>query len=240
VCFEQANLLAPHASDRRERYAVVFCRNLLIYFDRSTQMQAVAAAARLLRPGGFLFVGPSETAVVPRAQFVSARVPMAFAFRKQTSAHGEASAAADPPRRSRCQPPATPLSATPKRAQPVASARAAGPPSGPVPPAARPPGMDAALLLAEQGRFAEAASCCEEHVSRHGPSPQAFYVLGLVQDARGLTREADRCYRKALYLDPRHVDALMHLALLVQRRGDLPEAEVLRSRIRRLQVQGGA
>jgi chemotaxis protein methyltransferase WspC len=100
--------------------------------------------------------------------------------------------------------------------------------------------MDAALLLAEQGYFAEAATCCEEHVTRHGPSAQAFYVLGLVQDARGLTPEADRCYRKALYLDPRHLDALMHLVLLVEQRGDLLDAKVLRSRIRRLQLQGEA
>jgi chemotaxis protein methyltransferase CheR len=46
---------APHGLD------VIFCRNVLIYFDRPTQEQVVHRLCKHLRPGGYLFLGHSET-----------------------------------------------------------------------------------------------------------------------------------------------------------------------------------
>ncbi len=40
---------------------VVFCRNVIIYFDREVQERVVGAIVRRLRPGGYLFMGHSET-----------------------------------------------------------------------------------------------------------------------------------------------------------------------------------
>jgi chemotaxis protein methyltransferase WspC len=89
--------------------------------------------------------------------------------------------------------------------------------------------------LADQGHFVEAATCCEAHLRRHGPSATAFYLLGLVRDATGSQSEAGDFYRKALYLDPDHCDAQIHLAFLMERQGDRAGAQVLRSRAQRLE-----
>jgi chemotaxis protein methyltransferase CheR len=40
---------------------VIFCRNILIYFDKATQRKVLAQLCHHLRPGGFLFLGHSET-----------------------------------------------------------------------------------------------------------------------------------------------------------------------------------
>jgi Methylase of chemotaxis methyl-accepting proteins len=40
---------------------VIFCRNILIYFDKETQQAVLRKLCRHLRPGGYLFVGHSET-----------------------------------------------------------------------------------------------------------------------------------------------------------------------------------
>ena len=40
---------------------VIFCRNVMIYFDRETRARLVSRLAGLLRPGGMLVVGSSET-----------------------------------------------------------------------------------------------------------------------------------------------------------------------------------
>jgi hypothetical protein len=80
VHFEQGNLLAPGFQPEAEIYDVIFCRNLLIYFDRATQDRAIKVLERLLTKG-FLFVGPSETGLLLSHDFVSAKVSLAFAFR---------------------------------------------------------------------------------------------------------------------------------------------------------------
>jgi chemotaxis protein methyltransferase WspC len=60
-----------------------------------------------------------------------------------------------------------------------------------------------------------------------------------MRDASGQEAEAMTCYRKALYLDPHHHDALVHLALLMEMTNDEPEAQRLRVRARRVAQQEG-
>jgi chemotaxis protein methyltransferase CheR/type IV pilus assembly protein PilK len=59
LCFVQGNLLQ---FDRAPRTAmdVVFCQNLLVYFRREVQHQALDILAQNLKPGGLLIVGPGE------------------------------------------------------------------------------------------------------------------------------------------------------------------------------------
>lgn len=45
----------------REKMDIIFCRNVLIYFDRETQEQLINRFCQYLSPGGFLFLGHSET-----------------------------------------------------------------------------------------------------------------------------------------------------------------------------------
>jgi chemotaxis protein methyltransferase CheR len=45
----------------REPIDVVFCRNVFIYFDRVTQEQILNRFVKHLMPGGFVFLGHSET-----------------------------------------------------------------------------------------------------------------------------------------------------------------------------------
>ncbi|KAA0598107.1 chemotaxis protein methyltransferase CheR [Azospirillum lipoferum] len=42
-------------------FDAIFCRNVLIYFDRRGRMQVIENFARMLRPGGYLFLGHSES-----------------------------------------------------------------------------------------------------------------------------------------------------------------------------------
>ncbi len=58
--FHQMNLLESD-SPLNERFHVIFCRNVMIYFDRPTQEELVNRLTRRLLPGGYLLVGHAES-----------------------------------------------------------------------------------------------------------------------------------------------------------------------------------
>jgi chemotaxis protein methyltransferase CheR len=60
VAFQHLNLLEPPYPFKKN-FHVIFCRNVMIYFDRPTQETLVAHLAERLVPGGFLLVGHSES-----------------------------------------------------------------------------------------------------------------------------------------------------------------------------------
>jgi len=60
LSFHTGNLLGDLALERRS-YDIVFCRNVLIYFDRSNQRKVIARLVDAMVSGSFLFLGHSET-----------------------------------------------------------------------------------------------------------------------------------------------------------------------------------
>jgi chemotaxis protein methyltransferase CheR len=60
VTFARLNLAQP-PFPMRGPFDVVFCRNVMIYFDDPVRQALIAEIERLLRPGGLLFTGHSET-----------------------------------------------------------------------------------------------------------------------------------------------------------------------------------
>jgi chemotaxis protein methyltransferase CheR len=59
IAFEHCNLMQP--LDRDYRCSVIFCRNVMIYFDKPTQQSLVQRLAQNLEDGGYLFIGHSES-----------------------------------------------------------------------------------------------------------------------------------------------------------------------------------
>ena len=58
MSFQTVNLI--HDLPFREPFDVVFCRNVMIYFDAATQRQVLERIHRVMKPGGMLFVGHAE------------------------------------------------------------------------------------------------------------------------------------------------------------------------------------
>lgn len=232
VEFHHRSLFASELALPVDTFDIVWCRNLLIYFDRSTQDAAMQVLSRLLTTDGVLFVGSSEAGAVAMHGYESAGLPMAFAFRKPgphaSSDRQEMARRSRPARRDTTRPmarvqklpPTTPAVVRPFVVPPTETEAVSE--------------LRRAEQLADAGRFDEAAACCEGYLRRFGPSADALYLQALVYDASGREAQAEPIYRKVLYLNPQHREALVHLGLLLDRANRPSDAMVVRQRLRRL------
>ncbi|MBV6750279.1 chemotaxis protein CheR [Pseudomonas chlororaphis] len=236
VRLQSGNLLDPELRVG-EVYDFVFCRNLLIYFDLATQRQVFDILKRLTHVDGVLFIGPAEGNLLGRMGMCSIGAAQSFAFRRQTEVEPEPlSAFVPPPLPVRVSQPVS-ASVLPLR-RPFSTSAALVPP---VPaPMKRPPALDDATsllariaTLANEGNCAQARQACETYLRQHAPVAQVFYWLGLLSDVAGSALEAQGFYRKALYLEPQHPEALVHLAALLASQGDAAGARRLQERAAR-------
>lgn len=231
VRLQVGNVLDPALLASEPAFDFVFCRNLLIYFDQPTQKQVFEVLKRLTHLDGVLFIGPAEGSLLGRLGMRSIGIPQSFAFSRHSDPAPEPlpipqpialpvsqplRSAPPPPVRNRPFAAVTPLPATRKSANPDAATLLA-----------------TIAALANEGKSAEARAACEQYLRSHEPVAQVFYWLGLLSDVAGSALEAQGYYRKALYLEPQHPEALMHLAALLQAQGDSAGARRLQERAAR-------
>jgi len=63
VQFKRINFMDNHYGVSKAEYDIIFCRNVLIYFDKPTQERVINKFCSHLKPGGLLFLGHSESII---------------------------------------------------------------------------------------------------------------------------------------------------------------------------------
>ncbi|MBC2594527.1 hypothetical protein H5P28_09680 [Ruficoccus amylovorans] len=245
VSFKRCNLLDPGSLAFAPSFDVIFCRNVLIYFCEDARRSVVGHMQKLLADGGLFFVGHADGLSVLTGEFEPTGPASAFCYRRRLSV--PASGVAKP-----CSVPArktgrvSASGSASRRSSTVVPARSAL--KSPVPAATSgavnaSSEKDASALvlheiarLADQGNLAAAREQCLTHLQTHKPSADALFLLGQIEMASSRLAEAETCIRKALYLNPNHLDALVQMALLAERRGSAQEAQRLRARVRKLEA----
>lgn len=229
VRFREGNLLAPSLLAGEAPYDYVFCRNLLIYFDRATQERVVGVLRRLAREDGVLFIGPAEACLLSREGLRPLGVAQSFAFPLDNPTPTARPAFVPPsPRHTRTPPKPGVAPLRPRLPKLQAPAPALAPRA-----MAAGASLEEIVRLANAGQAAEARQRCEALLAEQGPSAEAFYWLGLLSDAQGQGTQAQGYYRKALYLQPDHQESLLHLAALLAAQGDREGARRLQERAAR-------
>lgn len=260
VNFIQGNIIDRYFLLGQIPYDVIFCRNLLIYFDATARNQTIQVLNRLLKTPGILFLGHSEAGQKLPPEFGAVRHSLAFAYRKADITD-------------RVQVPAkkdtnkTNFSAFPRSAKPAETgetfrsyksstthskssnshSRYQGCPDPcemlPVSSIAPAAGdtksasadLETARREADRGQLQEAARLCETYLSQNRTNADAYVLLGLVYQATGDRLQAEQYFQKATYLKPNHYEGLIHLALLKEERGDIVGADRVRQRIQRIE-----
>jgi chemotaxis protein methyltransferase WspC len=244
VKFLHANVLDGSLLAGSQPYDVLFCRNVLIYLNAHARASLVSVIDRLLALDGLVFVGHADCLdrgdIKPR--FTAVGPAGLFAYRRST---------ADDAGWSRPQLPAPPavLALNSPRAASIAQAPGRlssgldgigqlreGEPQSPRYAEAAPQLLDQATALANRGHFDQALAACEQHLRHKGLAAPVYFLMGMICQAAGKTRRAEECLHKAVYLDPRHDEALLALALLAERRLDHDAAAGFRRRAERTVV----
>ncbi len=61
ISFKRLNFMDAQYTSIEKEFDIVFCRNVLIYFDRETQQQVINKLASKLKTNGYFFLGHSES-----------------------------------------------------------------------------------------------------------------------------------------------------------------------------------
>jgi len=82
VRFSQGNILKGETYSHGAPYDALFCRNVLIYFSDAGFHEAIQNFSDVLRPGGLLFLGHSESLIGRSERFETIRLEHCIAYRK--------------------------------------------------------------------------------------------------------------------------------------------------------------
>ncbi|MDX8124813.1 CheR family methyltransferase [Janthinobacterium sp. GMG2] len=235
VTFRQGNLLQFDTATYSRHYDVIFCRNLLIYFDKPTTRAAIHNLSALLADDGMLLAGYAEVPSFCQNGFTTLQFRQAFALKKETAAPASPVPVA----------PLLPALRTLRSVPPAPRRTTVAPPSPAVPrtrPVSVPPPAQTAQadllaearLLADRGQLREAGEKCHAHLAKVPEAAEAYFMLGIINELAGKMDLADDYWRRCIYLQPDHYEALCHLSLLAERNGNHTAAATLKARAARI------
>jgi chemotaxis protein methyltransferase CheR len=90
VTFGQHNLTDEAAGQLVPRTDVVFCRNVMIYFDQAARRRVLRVIRDRLCPGGYLLLGHAENLLSLGADFELVHLKGDLVYRRPDLPHGEA------------------------------------------------------------------------------------------------------------------------------------------------------
>lgn len=217
IRFHRGNFLHLAPPLTKNKYHIIFCRNLLIYLDASFHQQAINTFSSLLDDAGLLFIGHSESGVFSQSRFSQAPYPKAFAFHKTPMV-----------------PEQTTNNQRTLRGNSTAQASTIFQQnSGPSP-------DGGANEHSQTYHFRELDSldqriwAQEERIHKEGPTAEGFYQLATLFEQKHEWKTAISMLKKAVYLDPNSIEAIDMLAAIYQRLGDEANYQSCLNRGRRI------
>lgn len=247
VAFSHLNLAGgsyPSPDGSFNAMDIIFCRNVLMYFNPEGIRRTARKLHRSLDRDGWLIVSPAEVSVSLFPQFEAISYEGSIFYRKTERAPARADAPphVPPPSHAADIPaPATPASGhagcaggvsrgpgdAPAEPSPHASSlpsRADAHAAVPASPAAAETHYQAARSCADAGNFPEAIEWCEKAISADKLNPAIHYFLANLKNETGNGAAAMESLQRTLYLDPDFVLAHFSMAALHLSHGRTREA----------------
>ena len=223
IKFKQANLVDTDFLEYESEFDIIYCKNLLIYFNDESKMKAIENLKRLLKNDGILISGHSELSFYARNGFERIDKPGAFALKKKSeridikansiieAKHTHKTFRKFPKIDDRKE------SSNNHRTVEIINKTEVF-------------DFELAKNLANQGRFEEAENYCLLNIQKHQDNFELFYILGLINSSKNNINQAIEFYNKAIYLNPNHYESLFNLSLLFESINQNAKSEIFRKR----------
>ena len=249
VFFQYHNLVSmpvPSIFHNLFSFDIIFCRNVMIYFDSKTIRKLIRKFQESLVPDGWLVVGHADHNIRYFGSFKTVMLPGTSFYQNTAGGSemvlnnragifktpfpagldiaGKTGSADDPKSRSSTYAPGerVALDGTGKSKQSgdrqaeVLKQRLSEKKSSDLP---------ALTALINRGRWEDASLLCEALLKATPVDATLYLLSAFILEQKGLANDAVASLRKALYLDRKFVVGHYHLGLLHQNLGDLKKAE---------------
>jgi len=238
VSFQYHNLVrqpACFASDNLFGFDVIFCRNVLMYFDSTTVRRIVAQLHDSLVEGGWLLVGHAEPNMEVFASFRTVSAPGAILYQKAVEKSQAFDVRGSLPTQRAVDWSARPISRRREKERTLGRADGSKPEATSVPEMIGDEERTSRIRkLADAGDLSAAERCCQQWI-RDTPLDAGPYVyLAFLADQRNEREKAMELLRKALYLNPKLAFAHYYMGMLFHRLGMAGKAELSYRTVERL------
>lgn len=238
VTFFHGNIIGDgFVSSIGQRFHIVFCRNLLIYFDRPTKKKALDVITLLLHDDGVLVVGHADTAILPSLGYKNFSEQFSFAYVKGHSQHN----------------PTHTLSPTftekgKKIVEALIAARQGKVGDGSKPGVSPVPKVkskseqigsvdDSYQLirnLVTEKKYQQAQELAEVYIDENGGDGRIFHCIGQIAFEQEDFERSELYFKKAVYLMPDDETSLNYLASIERLRGNSTSAQRYEQRAARI------
>jgi len=232
INFKQGNIFDENSLSKKQDYDIIFCRNLLIYMNARMKKRAIKNLNRWAKKNALMFMGHAEQNFFIDKGFIPVREPKVFACKKITEKITEKPQKITPlyfqnhPTKKTYL---SPLKKIKKRkiSQDVNTVTKQDKIN------TLHSTFHNVRALIDSGSYLKAKGICDGIIDENSFSTEAYLLKGIIcQNQKNFLNAVD-AYKRVLYLDPEHIEALSRLEEIFLQ-CDIEKAVFYKQRIMRI------
>jgi len=249
VDFRCENLISNDFLNSYDNFDYIFCKNVLIYLNESARQKVLFNLDKKLKKDGIIFSGHSEFMIFQNYGFQAINYPGAYAFSKKLnipilkkirdsnvnkihniSQNKEVIKNSEKQKQNLSGKILIKKEISNKGADDKAINSLNKTENKEISNTINCNSIELIRNYANQSKFEEAMEMCSEMIKKNTINDEVYFLVGLIYEAQNKLDLSEQNYNKALYLNPNHYEAVVHLSLIYEKQGNIKQASLFKER----------